>query len=1105
MLSQFFIRRPVFACVLSILIVLLGAVSAFRLPIAQYPELAPPVVRVEAIYPGASAQTVADTIAAPLEQEVNGVDNMIYMQSTSSDGRYGLDVTFEVGTNIDMAAVLVQNRVSIALAKLPDEVRRQGVTTRKQSTNLAGVISLASKIGPDGKPLNDDLFLANYLNINWRDEFARVPGVGAINILPAKDYGMRVWLDPAALKARNLSVNDVADAIRQQNVQVAAGRLGSEPAPPGTDFDLTVTTRGRLTDPNEFGAIIVKNEGGRLVRVRDVARTELGARDYSTIATFNGTPNAVLVCYQLPGANLVALTDALNKKLEELKPRLPDGVEARFFYDSSMFIKASLEEVVTTLIEAFVLVFIVVLVFLQSLRTTLIPALTIPVSLVGSFMMMAALGFSINMLTMFGLVLAIGIVVDDAIVVVENVERNMTEHKLGPFDATVRAMGEITGAVVAITLVLMAVFIPTAALPGITGQMYRQFALTIASSTLLSAVCALTLAPALCAVLLHAQGHGDEHRRAGVFSRVWSVVTWPFAAAGRAFNRVFDIITEGYVAVISITTRLAVVMLLLLGGVVALSAYVYTRVPTGFVPNEDLGFVVVAAQLPDGASLQRSKAVIDRVNTLLRGDPKAGVEGVDGVADVVTLSGFSVLDGNGVNLANAWIVLKPWDERAKTGRSVEAIIGDINRRIAPIQEAGFLVFSLPPIPGLGNAAAIDMRVQDRGNLGRDALQQAVQESIGAMMGQRPPSIAFAFSSYRAGVPQIRLEIDRERVLSMDIPLQAVFDTLQTFLGSAYVNDFNQFGRTWQVTMQAESAARLTPTNISRLEVRNRKGQMVPLGAVLSVRDWFGPERVTRYNMYTSATINGIPIPGVASGQAMGTMLAAAQNSMPPEMGTEWSGLSFQESRVGSQGLIVFGLAILLVYLILAAQYESFATPIAVVLSVPLVVIGAMPALDYRGLDNNVFTQIGLVLLVGLGAKNAILIVEFARENRAAGMAVRQAAILSAKTRFRPIIMTSLAFILGVVPLLIATGAGASSRRALGTAVFGGMVGNTVLCLLFTPALYVVVQTVAEFFRPLKPRATPHGGEPGGTPSRLSTPIPQAPASIAGDSAAHSPA
>jgi HAE1 family hydrophobic/amphiphilic exporter-1 len=1067
MFSKLFIDRPVLAGVISILIVLLGGVAYFQLPVAQYPELAPPIVRVEAVYPGATAQTIADTIAAPLEQEVNGVERMIYMSSTSSDGRYGLDISFEVGTDIDMAAVLVQNRVSIALTRLPEEVRRQGVTTRKQSTSLAGVISLSSRSGPDGKPLYDDLFLSNYLTTRWKDEFSRIYGVGAINIMPAKDYGMRIWLDPERLKARGVTVNDVSAAIREQNVQVAAGKIGAPPAPTGTELELNITTLGRLVEPEQFADIIVKTEGQAVVRLKDLSRIELGSRDYSTLANFNGQPNAVLVVYQLPGANLVDLTDAVSAKLQELIGAdgglLPDGVEAKFFYDSSMFIRASMDEVFKTLIEAFVLVFIVVLLFLQSFRTTLIPALTIPVSLIGALLFMAMLGFSINMLTMFGMVLAIGIVVDDAIVVVENVERNMTEFHLSAREATVKAMSEISGAVIAITLVLMSVFIPAAALPGITGEMYRQFALTIASSTALSAVCALTLSPALCALMLIAHTPGEK-KKAFILFR-------PFVWFGSVFNRIFDAITTVYTWIIRGTVRVAALMIIPFAAVVVLTSYVFTQVPTGFVPDEDLGFVVVAAQLPDGGSLERSKAVIDRVSEI--------VQKVEGVEDVVSLSGFSVIDGQSGNYANAWIVLKPWDERAKSGRGVNEIMADINQKVQPIQDSQFLVFSLPAIPGLGNASAIDMRIQDRASLGRGAVEQAAQDVIAASMGQQPAKVAYAFTSYRSGVPQLFLDIDREKVLKLDIPLQSVFDTLQTYLGSAYVNDFNSFDRTWQVNLQADSKFRLVPQDITKLEVRTRGGEMIPLGTLMTVRDTVGADRVQRYNMYPTATVFGIPMPGVSSGEAMATMRAAAQNSLPLGMGFEWSSLSFQEARTGNQAAIVFTLAIVLVYLILAAQYESFITPIPVVVSIPLVIIGAMLALDFRGMDNNVFTQIGLVLLVGLGAKNAILIVEFARENRAKGMPIRESAIEAAKVRFRPIIMTSLAFILGVVPLLNATGAGASSRRVLGTAVFGGMVGNTILGLLFVPALYVIFQTLGEWIRPPKKKdpasPAPHGG------------------------------
>jgi hydrophobic/amphiphilic exporter-1 (mainly G- bacteria), HAE1 family len=1068
MLSKFFINRPVFASVISIVIILLGAVAGLGLPIAQYPELAPPTVRVEALYPGANAKTIADTVAAPIEQEVNGVDGMIYMSSTSSDGRYGLDVTFEVGTDVDMASVLVQNRVSIAQPKLPEEVRRLGVTTKKQSTSLAGVVALFS---PDGKV--DDLELSNFLSNYWRDEVARIPGVGGVNIMPMKDYSMRVWLDPERLKARGLTVTDAIGALQSQNVQVAAGALGRQPAPAGTDFEYIVNTKGRLTTAEEFGAIIIRSApDGQHLLLRDIARIELGARDYSTQAGFNGKPNAVLVVYQSPGANLVEITDSLSRLIDRLTGPsavpLPSGAEVEFFYDASMFVKSSMHEVLKTLIEAFVLVSIVVLVFLQSLRTTLIPLLTIPVSLIGTLLFMNALGFSINMLTMFGIVLAIGIVVDDAIVVVENVERNMAEHGLSPKEATVKAMGEITGPVIAITLVLMSVFIPTAFLPGMTGEMYRQFALTIASSTFLSAVCALTLSPALCGLILKKH---DPHHQPGPIGRV-------LKAPANAFNWCFDRITAGYGRVAWLFAKAAPVSILLMIGVLVLTAWMYRRVPTGFVPNEDLGFVVCAAQLPDGASLERSQAVIAAVTEA------AGK--IDGIANVVSLAGFSVIQGNATNVANAWIVLDPWDERYSAGknRSIEAIMGDLQQAISPMQEADFLIFSLPPISGVGNAAGFDLRLQDRGNAGRDALQQAMGQLIGAGMGQANANgqmkLLAVFSSFRSAVPQIYLDIDREKVMRLGIGLQSVFDTLRTYLGSAYVNDFNLLGRTFQVNAQAEARFRLQPADIKRLEVRNANGAMIPLGAFASVGDALGPDRVERYNLYEAATINGIPAPGTSTGEAMSIMEQAA-SSLPPGMGYEWTALSFQERRAGNQGAIVFLLGIVMVYLILAAQYEAWTTPLAVVFSIPLVVIGAATALWYRGLDNNVFTQIGLVLLVGLGAKNAILIVEFARENLAKGMTPLDSAVDAAKARFRPILMTSFAFILGVVPLLTATGAAAASRRALGTAVFGGMLSQTVLGLLFTPMLFVVVVTITRWISPRRKDPASGAGSPAAAP------------------------
>jgi hydrophobic/amphiphilic exporter-1 (mainly G- bacteria), HAE1 family len=1050
MIAKFFVNRPVFATVISVVLVLMGTVSYFRLPVAQYPDLAPPIVRVEAVYPGANAQVIADTVAAPIEQEVNGVDKMIYMTSTSSDGRYALDVSFVPGTDVDLAAVLVQNRVNLALPRIPEDVRRQGVPVRKQSSELVGVISLNS---PDGS--RDDLFLSNYLSQNPRDEVSRIEGVGAVNILPAKEFGMRVWLDPEKLKARALSVSDINAAIREQNVQVAAGAIGRQPAPTGTDFELLITTRGRLGSVQEFEDIIVRSgNAGGLVQLKDVARVELATRDFSTRSTFNSKPNAVLIVYQLPGSNLVDVATALSNYTDQLRTRvkaeLGDSVDCKLFYDASMFINASLREVIKTLIEAFLLVAIVVLVFLQNWRSTLIPLITIPVALIATFLLMAMFGFSVNMLTMFGLVLAIGIVVDDAIVVVENVERNLAMGNLSPREATIKAMNEITSPIIAITLVLMCVFIPAAVLPGVTGTMFRQFALTIAASTFFSAVNALTLSPALCALLLKPH---DPHHRGWFFTR------W--------FNNTFDWISHLYGRFAGLSGKLALAMLVLFGLTMAATVWSVNRVPTGFVPDEDLGFVVVAIQLPDGASLERTNASIDRITDALR-EPDGKY--LNGISEAVTLSGFSVLEGQGTKFGNLWIVLDPWEQRAETGRSVQVIMNDIRGRIAPMQEFYPLVFSLPSIRGLGNASGTDFRLQDRSSKGLLALQQQLDEVL-AQSNSQPGKIAFAFSSFRAGGPQIYLDIDREKVKRLGVPLTAVFETLQTALGSAYVNDFNQFNRTYQVNVQADAPFRLDVSDIGRLEVRSQSGVMVPLSTLLTVRDGFGPERIQRYNLYPAATVIGIPMPGVATGEVIGIQdqIAANLELRPTDskgFGYEWSNMSYQEKQAAGAGAVAFLLGVVLVYLILAALYESWITPLAVVLSVPLVIIGAMLALSGFGLDNNLFTQIGLVLLVGLGAKNAILIVEFARENREKGMPLVDSAVEAARTRFRPILMTSFAFVLGVVPLLIASGAGAASRRSLGTAVFGGMIGATVLGLIFTPALYVAAAWTGEKLRGL---------------------------------------
>ena len=1065
MFSRFFINRPVFAAVVSILIVVLGVVAYFTLPVAEYPELAPPVVRVEATYPGANAQTVADTVAQTLEQEINGVDHMIYMNSTSSDGHYSLDISFEQGTDVDVASVLVNNRVNIATPRLPEEVRRQGVTVAKQSTNFVGVVAISPKPGHEKE--YDDLFLSNYLLLNLRDPMSRIYGVGGLRVIPAKDYGMRVWLKPDELKARNLTVTDINNAIRAQNIQVAAGSVGQEPAPAGTDFQLTLTTQGRLTTAEEFGDIIVKQDPDTrgIVHLKDVARIELGTRDYSNKAQFNARPAAIMIVFQLPGANLVQVANEVNKSLDAFKKDLAvthPHLEAKMFYDASMFIQASLRSVVETLLEAFALVFIVVFIFLQSFRSTLIPMITIPVALIGAFLFMALFGFSVNTLTMFGLVLAIGIVVDDAIVVVENVERNLATSKLSAKETTIKSMGEIIGPIVAITLVLMSVFIPAASLSGITGQMYRQFALTIAASTFISALCALSLSPALCAIFLK-----PHHEKEGN----GSPITAPFRMFNRGFNIAFGWVTSTYTALVRGALAAWPITLLAFGGVLVLTFLIFRQVPGGFVPNEDLGFVAVAIQLPDAASLERSNEVVVEAARRCKELP--------GVSDVVALTGFSLLDGAGSNLGQIFVTLEPWAKRTPRDLGIENVTQKVQAEVGTIPEAKFLVFSLPAIRGLGNTSGIDLRIQDRSSQGRQALEQVTQSVVNAAQGQQG-KFAVVFTSFRPGVPQLYLDIDREKAIKLGVPLDSIFDTLQTQLGGTYVNDFNKFGRTYQVNVQAESQYREAAKDVLKFEVRNRAGQMVPLGTLLTVRDSFGPSQVTRYNLYPSAAITGITLPGTSSGEAIGLLeeALAKPEVFPPggSFGAEWSSMSYQE-KVASESAnlsLTFGLAVLVVYLILAAQYESWTTPLAVVLSVPLVLIGAMTALWIRGLENNVFTQVGLVLLVGLGAKNAILIVEFAKENRARGEGIVASAIDAARVRFRPILMTSFAFILGVVPLVRASGAGANSRQSLGTAVFGGMLGVTALGLLFTPMLYVLVTAASEWVGRLFNRAPkPH--------------------------------
>ena len=1036
MFSFFFINRPIFATVLSILIVIAGVAAYMNLPISQYPEVTPPVIRVSGQFPGANAQVVADTVAQPIEQEVNGVEGMIYMSSSSnSDGSYSLDITFELGTNVDIAAVLVQNRVATAVPRLPQEVQRQGITTRKQSTSIVQVLSISAQ-EEQYKDAYDDLFLSNFVNLKLRDELSRVPGVGGVNVIPVKDYSMRIWLDPSKLRARELSTTEIVDALRQQNVQVAAGSVGQPPAPAGTNFQYILSTQGRLTSVEEFENIIVKTAGTRITRLKEVAEVELGARSYDTGSRLKGKPSATILVYQQPGANAVQIADDVTAKLKAFKAegRFPPGIDVYTIYDTAEFVKASIKEVYKTLYEAVGLVIIVVLVFLGSWRATLIPLITIPVSLIGTFAIMQLFGFSINLLTLFGLVLAIGIVVDDAIVVVENVERNMSVHHLAPREATIRAMSEVFGPIIAISLVLMSVFVPAALLGGITGELYRQFALTIAASTFLSAVNALTLSPAMAAIFL--KPHKKDHRP-----------NW----FNRGFNAGFGWVTDQYRHVVRGLIRVAPLSLAGFALIMVLTYFLLQKVPTGFLPLEDNGFFVTNIQLPDAASQERTVEVVNKVADVMTN--------TDGILFNTGLPGFSIIAGNGSNKATVFATLKPWDERLPQGRTIETLRGEVQGKLMGIKEAFSFTFQFPPIPGLGTSAGFDMRILSD----PDVTREQIQQTTGALMGASGTNteIRNVFSAFRAGVPQYFVDIDREKVLRLGIPPARVFDTLSASMGSAYVNDFNYEGRTYQVTVQAASRYRSAIEDVLKLEVRHPNGSMVPMGSLATVERSYGPERVERFNQEQAAAVQGEPGVGISSMQAMNAAEAVFDSVKSNGMRVAWSGVSFQERKTAGQAAVVFALGILVVYLILAAQYESWSLPFSVALSIPLAIIGAMTFLILRGLDNNIFTQIGLVLLVGLAAKNAILIVEFARTGRESGQSVADAAVEAAVTRFRPILMTSFAFILGCVPLMLATGAGAASRQAIGTAVVGGMLGATLLGVIFIPVLYVVVQWTAE--------------------------------------------
>jgi HAE1 family hydrophobic/amphiphilic exporter-1 len=1029
MFSRFFIYRPVFALVISIVVVILGTISIPTLPVESMPDITPPTVEVSTNFPGANAQVVEQTVTTPIEKEVNGVEDMIYMQSKSTSvGSMELTVSFDIGTDPDMAAVLTQNRVSIAEPLLPEEVKRQGVKTEKKSTQITLMVNL---ISPDGR--YDDIFISNYATTQINDVLARVPGVGKVVGMGAKDFGMRIWIDPQRLRARDLTTDEVVGALREQNVQVAAGAIGQPPNPEGLNFQYTITTQGRLETVEQFENIIVKaGQAGELVRVRDVARVELGAQNYSWYVQLDGRPSVGIAVYQLPGSNALAVKRGVADALAELEQGFPEGLEAVIAYDSTEYIEASISEVIETLIIAILLVIFSVFIFLQDWRTTVIPSVTIPVSLIGTFFAMKLFGMSINNLTLFGLVLAIGIVVDDAIVVVENTMRLIDDEGMETKAATAKAMEEVGGAIVATTLVLLAVFVPTALMPGLTGRLYQQFAITISIATVFSSINALTLSPALAGMLLRP----SPEKRGRFFTR---------------FNDLFEVTTDKYMGAVRGLVRRKGAVLLGFAGLMVAMFLSFRLVPGGFIPDEDQGYFFVNVELPDGASMQRTEEVLDRVNLALANTP--------GVANYITIGGFSMLNAvQGSNFGAAIATLDNWSDRSRD-EHVETLMANLQRFLFTIQEGTAFAFGPPPITGLGNATGFSMELQDRGGLGLQQLQTFAEDMVAA--GTASPVVERLNQNFTANVPQLFVDVDRNRVKTYGVPLQSVFNTLQANLGSAYVNDFNIFGRTWKVQVQADEQFRSKVSDIDRLEVRNANGDMIPMGTLAQVRDTVGPNVITRFNMFPASSISGVPAPGKSSGEAVAEMERLAAEYLPPQMGYQWSGVTFQQIAAGNLAPIIFSLAIIFVFLFMAAQYESWLIPLAVLMGVPMAIFGAMLGTGLRQLDNNIYTQIGLVLLIGLAAKTAILIVEFAKQQREEGKPVIEAAETAALLRFRPILMTAFSFILGVIPLAIASGAGAASRISLGTAVLFGMLIATASGVFLIPAFYVIIQGMRE--------------------------------------------
>jgi multidrug efflux pump len=1035
--SKFFITRPIFAAVLSLLILIAGAISLFQLPISEYPEVVPPTVVVRANFPGANPKVIGETVAAPLEQAITGVENMLYMSSqATADGKLTLTITFALGTNLDTAQVQVQNRVTRTEPKLPEEVTRIGITVDKASPDLTMVVHLTS---PDKR--YDMLYLSNYAVLNIKDELARLNGVGDVQLFGMGDYSLRVWLDPNKTASRNITATDVVNAIREQNRQVAAGQLGAPPSPSATSFQMSINTQGRLVSEEEFENIIVRaGENGEITRVKDIARVELGSSQYALRSLLNNQPAVAIPIFQRPGSNAIDISNEVRGEMELLKKNFPEGMDYSIVYDPTIFVRGSIEAVVHTLFEALILVVLVVILFLQTWRASIIPLAAVPVSLIGTFAVMHLFGFSLNALSLFGLVLAIGIVVDDAIVVVENVERNI---ELGhePMEATQIAMREVTGPIIATALVLCAVFVPAAFISGLTGQFYKQFALTIAISTVISAFNSLTLSPALAAVLLRSHDAPKDG-----FSRFLDKLLggWLF----RPFNRFFVKASNGYVSTVGRVIRISGVALVVYAGLIVMTWLGFSSTPTGFVPQQDKQYLVAFAQLPDAASLDRTEDVIKRMSDIALKQP--------GVESAVAFPGLSI-NGftNSPNSGIVFVTLKPFDERKAASESAGAIAGALNGKYASIQEAYMAIFPPPPVQGLGTIGGFRLQIEDRGNLGYDELYKETMNVIAK--SRSVPELAALFTSYTVNVPQVDAAIDREKAKTHGVAISDIFDTLQVYLGSLYANDFNRFGRTYQVNVQAEQQFRQDAEQIGQLKVRNNLGEMIPLATLLHVTNTSGPDRVMHYNGFITAEINGAAGPGYSSGQAEAAMNKLLKEELPNGMTYEWTDLTYQQILSGNTALLVFPLCVLLAFLVLAALYESWSLPLAVILIVPMTLLSAIAGVIIAGSDNNIFTQIGLIVLVGLACKNAILIVEFAKDEQEKGKTPLEAVLEACRLRLRPILMTSFAFIMGVVPLVLSSGAGAEMRHAMGVAVFSGMLGVTFFGLLLTPVFYVLIR------------------------------------------------